>query len=243
MTRPARLRRLGWTDVPLLGAAEVRFPTGSARRCIRVLLYFDTTKPQRALKDMYSGGPRGSGRIDDGQMGRWADGRNGRNSLSAHQPIRRCQSYRPRRRALEARPSLDLTAVTSPNEPGKILVSCRHRSQGSSRTRRSTHRAPRSGCGCSRVADEPIDAHLVDEGIWVTPPSAAWASVPATWRAAHAEGDGFPSLSSSSNGPSIVAQLRSAGLETARADVLAAIREGVWTGGHFAPQRRRRAPP
>lgn len=50
---PARAaRRLGWTEVPLLGTAEVAVPTGLTR-CIRVLLHFYTTKPQRALKHMY----------------------------------------------------------------------------------------------------------------------------------------------------------------------------------------------
>jgi chorismate mutase len=50
---PARAaRRLGWTDVPLLGTAEVAVPTG-LRRCIRVLLHFYTTKSQRSLKHMY----------------------------------------------------------------------------------------------------------------------------------------------------------------------------------------------
>ncbi len=50
---PARAaRRLGWTEVPLLGTAEVAVPTGLPR-CIRVLLHFYTTKSQRALKHMY----------------------------------------------------------------------------------------------------------------------------------------------------------------------------------------------
>jgi len=50
---PARAaRRLGWIDVPLLGAAEVPVPTG-LQRCIRVLLHFYTTKPQSALKHTY----------------------------------------------------------------------------------------------------------------------------------------------------------------------------------------------
>jgi chorismate mutase len=50
---PARAARgLGWTDVPLLGTAEVAVPTG-LRRCIRVLLHFHTTKPQSALKHTY----------------------------------------------------------------------------------------------------------------------------------------------------------------------------------------------
>ncbi len=50
---PARAaRRLGWTDVPLLGAAEVAVPSG-LRLCIRVLLHFYTAKPQQALKHIY----------------------------------------------------------------------------------------------------------------------------------------------------------------------------------------------
>jgi chorismate mutase len=50
---PARAaRRLGWTEVPLLGTAEVAVPTGLPR-CVRVLLHFYTTKAQRALKHMY----------------------------------------------------------------------------------------------------------------------------------------------------------------------------------------------
>src|SRR3954465_6802725 len=50
---PARAaRRLGWTEVPLLGAAEVMVPTGLPR-CIRVLLHFYTAKSQRSLKHMY----------------------------------------------------------------------------------------------------------------------------------------------------------------------------------------------
>jgi chorismate mutase len=50
---PARAARLlGWTDVPLLGAAEVPVPDGLPR-CVRVLLHFYTTKPQRELKHMY----------------------------------------------------------------------------------------------------------------------------------------------------------------------------------------------
>ncbi len=50
---PARAARLlGWSDVPLLGAAEVAVPDGLPR-CIRVLLHFYTTKPQRELKHMY----------------------------------------------------------------------------------------------------------------------------------------------------------------------------------------------
>lgn len=52
---PARAaRRLGWTDVPLLGAAEVAVPPpGGLPRCIRVLLHFYTSRPARALKHTY----------------------------------------------------------------------------------------------------------------------------------------------------------------------------------------------
>src|SRR5713101_9087151 len=48
---PARAaRRLGWTDVPLLGAAEVNVPPPlGPPRCIRVLLHFYPAKSQRAL--------------------------------------------------------------------------------------------------------------------------------------------------------------------------------------------------
>lgn len=50
---PARAaRRLGWHDVPLLGASEVAVPDGLPR-CIRVLLHFYTTKSPRELKPMY----------------------------------------------------------------------------------------------------------------------------------------------------------------------------------------------
>src|SRR5712691_2080856 len=52
---PARAaRRLGWVDVPLLGAMEVAVPPPTGLpRCIRVLLHFYTAKSQRALKHMY----------------------------------------------------------------------------------------------------------------------------------------------------------------------------------------------
>src|SRR6267143_2498297 len=50
---PARAaRRLGWTDVPLLGTAEVAVRTG-LRLCIRVLLHFYTAKAPRELKHTY----------------------------------------------------------------------------------------------------------------------------------------------------------------------------------------------
>jgi len=50
---PARAaRRLGWDDVPLLGAAEVAVPDG-VPRCIRLLLHLYTTKPPSELKHIY----------------------------------------------------------------------------------------------------------------------------------------------------------------------------------------------
>jgi len=50
---PARAaRRLGWTEVPLLGATEVAVP-GGVPRCIRVLLHFYTSKRPGALKHTY----------------------------------------------------------------------------------------------------------------------------------------------------------------------------------------------
>lgn len=50
---PARAaRRLGWLDVPLLGAVEVTVPN-ALPRCIRVLLHVYTTRPRAQLKHMY----------------------------------------------------------------------------------------------------------------------------------------------------------------------------------------------
>jgi chorismate mutase len=52
---PARAaRRLGWTQVPLLGAAEVAVPPpGGLPHCIRVLLHFYTAKAPGRLKHTY----------------------------------------------------------------------------------------------------------------------------------------------------------------------------------------------
>ena len=52
---PARAaRRLGWDDVPLLGATEVAVPPPNGLpRCIRVLVHLYTTKSPRDLKHMY----------------------------------------------------------------------------------------------------------------------------------------------------------------------------------------------
>jgi len=73
-------------------------------------------------------------------------------------------------------------------------------------------------------ADEPIDATWWTKRIGDAAECRAGISASA-WRAVHAEGDGLPSLIIDKYGPYIVAQLLSAGLETARADVLTAIRE------------------
>jgi chorismate mutase len=47
-------RRLGWLDVPLLGAVEVDVPSGLPR-CVRVLLHVHTTRPRAQLKHIYLG--------------------------------------------------------------------------------------------------------------------------------------------------------------------------------------------
>jgi len=71
---------------------------------------------------------------------------------------------------------------------------------------------------------EPIDATWWTKRIGNA--AERRTSITATaWRAVHAEGDGLPSLIIDKYGPYIVAQLLSAGLETAREDVVTAIRE------------------
>lgn len=72
--------------------------------------------------------------------------------------------------------------------------------------------------------DEPIDATWWTKQIGNAAERRAKISASA-WRAVHAEGDGLPSLIIDKYGPYIVAQLLSAGLETARPDVLTGIRE------------------
>ena|SRR6266571_575758 len=75
-------------------------------------------------------------------------------------------------------------------------------------------------------ADEPIDARWWANRIGDAVRRRNGISATA-WRAVHAEGDGLPSLIVDKYGSWIVAQLLSAGLETARADVLAGIREAL----------------
>jgi chorismate mutase len=45
-------RQLGWLDVPLLCTYEVDVP-GSLRRCVRVLLHWNTDKPQSEIHHVY----------------------------------------------------------------------------------------------------------------------------------------------------------------------------------------------
>jgi 23S rRNA (cytosine1962-C5)-methyltransferase len=78
--------------------------------------------------------------------------------------------------------------------------------------------------------EEPIDVQWWTDRI--TQAVRRRAGLAATaWRAVHAEGDGLPSLVVDKYGPWIVAQLLSAGLETAREDVLTAIRLALAPAG------------
>lgn len=45
-------RQLGWLDVPLMCAHEMSVP-GSLGLCIRILLHWNTDKPQQALQHVY----------------------------------------------------------------------------------------------------------------------------------------------------------------------------------------------
>ena len=45
-------RQLGWLDVPLLCTYEVDVP-GSLRRCVRVLMHWNTDKPQHEIHHVY----------------------------------------------------------------------------------------------------------------------------------------------------------------------------------------------
>jgi len=74
--------------------------------------------------------------------------------------------------------------------------------------------------------DEPIDARWWANRIGDAARRRNGISATA-WRAVHAEGDGLPSLIVDKYGSWIVAQLLSAGLETARTNVLAGIRAAL----------------
>jgi chorismate mutase len=45
-------RQLGWLDVPLLCGHEIAVP-GSLPRCIRILVHWNTDKPQDAIQHIY----------------------------------------------------------------------------------------------------------------------------------------------------------------------------------------------
>ena len=45
-------RQLGWLDVPLLCTYEVDVP-GSLRHCIRVMIHWNTDKPQNEIRHVY----------------------------------------------------------------------------------------------------------------------------------------------------------------------------------------------
>jgi len=52
---PARAaRELGWTSVPLMCTREIAVP-GSLKRCIRVLLHWNTDLPQSSIQHVYLG--------------------------------------------------------------------------------------------------------------------------------------------------------------------------------------------
>src|SRR5437763_2240155 len=90
-------------------------------------------------------------------------------------------------------------------------------------------------------ADEPIDARWWTQRIGDAVRRRNGINATA-WRAVHAEADGLPSLIIDKYGPWIVAQLLSAGLETARAAFLSGIREDQETariilGNNDAPHR------
>lgn len=49
------VRRLGWSNVPMLCAQEIPVP-GSLERCLRVLIHWNTTLPQEMVHHVYLGG-------------------------------------------------------------------------------------------------------------------------------------------------------------------------------------------
>jgi len=55
---PARAARdLGWSDVALMCAREVPVP-GALPRCVRVLIHWNTERPQREVRHVYLRGAR-----------------------------------------------------------------------------------------------------------------------------------------------------------------------------------------
>ena len=51
-------RQLGWLDVPLMCTHEISVP-GSLPRCIRVLVHWNTEKPQKEINHIYIKGAAG----------------------------------------------------------------------------------------------------------------------------------------------------------------------------------------
>jgi 23S rRNA (cytosine1962-C5)-methyltransferase len=94
--------------------------------------------------------------------------------------------------------------------------------------------------------DEPVDAAWWTARIAAA--AARRAAIPASaWRAVHGEADGLPSLIVDKYGPSVVAQLLSAGVEAAREDILAGIRgalspEGILLRNDAAVRRHEGLP-
>jgi 23S rRNA (cytosine1962-C5)-methyltransferase len=78
--------------------------------------------------------------------------------------------------------------------------------------------------------EEPVDAGWWTERITAAVRRRFGISATA-WRAVHAEGDGLPSLIVDKYGPWVVAQLLSAGLESARSDVIAGIQAALAPDG------------
>ncbi len=128
--------------------------------------------------------------------------------------------------------------AAAPAEPGIVRVSDRRgRFQGWAMC------SPRSQIRLRLLTrrDEAIDA-----GWWtarIAAAAARRAGIDATaYRVVHAEGDGLPSLVVDRYGPYLVVQLLSAGLEAARADVLAGLRAALAPEGillrHDASVRR-----
>ncbi len=50
-------RRIGWDDVPLLGASEIAVPDGPPR-CVRILMLVNTEKGQKEVNHVYLRGAR-----------------------------------------------------------------------------------------------------------------------------------------------------------------------------------------
>ena len=50
-------RELGWTDVPLMCGREIPVP-GALARCIRVLISWNTAKPQGEIRHVFLRGAR-----------------------------------------------------------------------------------------------------------------------------------------------------------------------------------------